>query len=37
MSRMQKIFLGLGLLGGLSACSSWEQDETLNWSAEKPK
>lgn len=35
MPRMQKILLSLGLLGGLSACSSWEQDETLNWSAEK--
>ncbi|RKW13512.1 MAG: outer membrane protein assembly factor BamD [Cardiobacterium sp.] len=32
---MQKIILGLGLMGGLIACSSLEQDETVNWSAEK--
>ena len=35
MQRMQKIILGLGLMGGLVACSSLEQDETINWSAEK--
>ena len=35
MQRMQKIILGLGLMGGLVACSSLEQDETVNWSAEK--
>ena len=35
MQRMRKIILGLGLMGGLVACSSLEQDETVNWSAEK--
>ena len=35
MQRVQKWVLGFGLMGGLLACSSMEQDETVNWSAEK--